>query len=148
MPHFGLMDENALGPIEGLLMRTKLHIRGGEQRLRKGRISMGILTLYDALDSAMQWYIALPENRKALQIKESEDMRDDKTVYAVLSRSGVLNGDFDYGAFDELVEKALEQEMSDYDYIELLKNVKSVMTQLGVMPFDENELPPEDPSTF
>jgi hypothetical protein len=30
MPHFGLMDDDALGPVEGYLMRAKLHIRGGK----------------------------------------------------------------------------------------------------------------------
>ncbi len=148
MPHFGLMDEDALGPVKGPLMRAKLHIRCGKRRLRQGKISMGILTIYDALNFAMQWYIASPENRKVLQIKEGEDMRDDKTVYAVLIRSGVLDGTFDYEAFNELVDKVLNEEMPSYNYTELMKGVESVMTQLGVMPFDENELPPEDPSTF
>lgn len=148
MPHFGLMYKDAFGPVEGPLMRAKLHIRCGKRRLSQGKISIGILTLYDALNSAMQWYIASPENMKVLKIKDSEDIRDDKTVYAILTRSGVLDGTFDYETFDELVDSALNQEMSSYDYTKLLNSVESVMTQLGVMPFDENELPPEDPSTF
>lgn len=36
MPHFGLMDADALGPIEAPLMRARLHIRGGRRRLRQG----------------------------------------------------------------------------------------------------------------
>lgn len=148
MPHFGLMDENALGPIEGPLMRAKFHIRGGKRRLHQGKISDGIITLYDAIVSAMQWYIALPERRRTLQIKEDDNMSDDNTIFAVLTRSGVLDSNFDYEAFYELVERALKQEMSDYDYIGILKGIESVMTQLGVMPFDENELSPEDSSRF
>lgn len=31
---------------------------------------------------------------------------------------------------------------------ELLEGIESVMPQLGVMPFYENSLLPEDPSTF
>jgi hypothetical protein len=38
--------------------------------------------------------------------------------------------------------------MPDYDYQGVLSAFESVMTQLGVMPFDEERLPPEDPSTF
>lgn len=148
MPHFGLMDEAALGPVEGPLMRAKLHIRGGKRRLSQGKISLGIITLYDAMVSALQWYIASPERRKTLQINEGDNLNDDKTVYAILARSRVLDGTFDYEVFDKLVKKSLEQEISDYDYNETLKNVESVMTQLGVMPFDENKLPAEDPSTF
>lgn len=148
MPHFGLMDEYALGPVEGPLMRAKLHIRGGKRRLRQGKISAGIVTLYDALCSAMEWYIAVPERRQKLKIKESDNLKDDKTLFAVLNNSGVLDGSFDYEVFNELVEKAMMQEMPDYDYGETLKGIESVMTRLGVMPFDENKLLPEDPSTF
>jgi hypothetical protein len=142
------MDEAALGPEEGPLMRAKLHIRGARRRLSQGKISLGIITLYDAMVSALQWYINSPNRRKTLQINESDNLNDDKTVYAILVRSRVLDGTFDYEIFDKLVTKSLEQEISEYDDNETLKNVESVMTQLGVMPFDENKLPPEDPSTF
>ena len=148
MPHFGLMDEYALGPVEGPLMRARLHIRGGKRRLRQGKISAGIVTLYDALCSALEWYIAVPERRKGLKIKESDNLKDDKTLFTILNNSGVLDGSFDYEAFNELVEKAMLQEMQDYDYREILRSIEHIMGQLGVMPFDENRLPPEDPSTF
>lgn len=148
MPHFGLMDEAALGPVEGPLMRAKLHIRGGKRRLRQGKISYGIITLYDALVSAMQWYVASPERTKNLGIDEDDNMNDDKTIFNMLSRSGVVDGSFDYEAFDRLVETALYDSMSSFDYKEMLESYEIVMTQLGVMPFEENELPPEDPSTF
>lgn len=148
MPHAGLMDETVLGPEAGLLQRARLHIRGGKRRLFQGKISAGIVTLYDALNTAMQWYIASPERRSRLKISGKDDMNDDKTVFAMLRRSGVLDGSFDYEKFDRLAEKALDKEMPDYNYSEVLIKIKSVMRQLGVMPFDENDLPPEDPSTF
>ena len=148
MPHAGLMDESALGPEAGPLQRARLHIRGGRRRLRQGKISAGILTLYDALLAAMKWYTASPERMNKLLINKEDDMADDKTVYSVLTRSGVLDGKFDYDAFDRLVEKAMNEEMPGYDYTNILQGVESVMTQLGVMPFDEKKLPPEDPSTF
>jgi hypothetical protein len=69
-------------------------------------------------------------------------------LFAVLIRSGVVNSRFDYDAFDKLIEKAANEEMSGYDYSEILLGVESVMVKLGVMPFDENELPAEDPATF
>jgi len=140
------MDEDALGPVGGPLMRAKLHIRGGKRRLHQGKISLGIITLYDAVISAMQWYIAKPEHAD-FSFLEGEDVKNDAVVYKALTRSGVLDGKFDYDAFNELSEKALYQDMSDYDYAGLLSGIESVMTQLGVMPFDENELPPEDPKT-
>jgi hypothetical protein len=148
MPHFGLMNEDALGPVQGPLQRAMLHIRGGRRRLRQGKISAGIVTFYDALSSAMQWYLALPARRSKLVVVGDEDLLDDRTAYAVLVRSGVLDGRFDFAAFDRLTEHALLNEMPGYDYWAVLKGVEAVMEQLGIMPFDEKDLPPEDPKTF
>lgn len=148
MPHAGLMDEETLGPMEGPRQRARLHIRGGKRRLRQGKISAGIATLYDALEAAMRSYVDDLEKKAKLDIKEGENLNDDKASYAVLVRSGVLDGTFDFGAFDRLAEKALNEEIPWFDYHELLAGIESVMTQLGVMPFDETSLPPEDPNTF
>jgi hypothetical protein len=142
------MNEQALGPLEGPLRRAKLHIRSGKRRLRQGKIAAGIATLYDALNAAMQWYIASPEGRRRLRIDKRDNLNDDRTAYTVLVRSGVLDSRFDFEAFDRLLERALAEEMTGYDYGEMLAGIESVMTQLGVMPFDEAELPPEDPGTF
>lgn len=142
------MHEDALGPVEGPLQRARLHIRGGKRRLRQGKIAAGIVTLYDALSSAMQGYIASPDGRSKLVIIGGEDLFNDRIAYAVLVRSGVLDGRFDFDAFDRVTERALDQEMSGYEYRELLEGVEAVMEQLGIMPFDEADLPPEDPKTF
>ncbi len=148
MPHFGLMDENTLGPVAGPLQRARLHIRGGKRRLRQGKISAGIVTLYDALEGAMRSYMAVPGRQEKLRLKKGENLNDDKTLYAVLVRSGVIDGKFDFEYFDRLTERALNEEMPGYDYGKLLDGIESVMVQLGVMPFDEALLPPEDPNTF
>jgi hypothetical protein len=148
MPHFGLMDEKKLGPSEGPFLRARLHIRGGKRRLRQGKIAAGIVTLYDALEGAMQAYVADPARKGRLKIGKSENLNDEKTLYGVLVRSRVLDGGFDFEAFDSLTDRALHEEMPEYDYRELLSGIESVMTQLGVMPFDEVSLPPEDPGTF
>ncbi len=148
MPHAGLMDEKALGPEEGPLQRARLHVRGGRRRLSQGKVAAGIVTLYDAVCAAMEWYFASEARRSGLIIREDDDLRNDKTLYEILIRSGVLDGAFDYRSFNELVEKVLYTDDAVCDYEEVLKGIESVMTQLGVMPFDERELPPEDPSTF
>jgi hypothetical protein len=148
MPHFGLMDEKTLGPVEGPRQRARLHIRGGKRRLREGKISAGIVTLYDALEGAMRSYLADPKRPAKLEMSGGENLKQEKELYAVLVRSGVIDGEFDFEAFDRLVERALHEEMPEYDYRELLSGIEKVMTRLGVMPFDETLLPPEDPSTF
>ncbi len=148
MPHAGLMDEGALGHEKGPLQRAKLHIRGGRRRLRQGKISAGIVTLYDAFCVALEWYCASNERKKRLIIRADDNLKDDKTLYEILTRSGVLDGTFNYQEFDELVESVLYRDNIEIDYENVLKGIESVMTQLGIMPFDEMELPPEDPSTF
>jgi hypothetical protein len=130
------------------LQRARLHIRAGRRRLRQGKISAGIVTLYDAMLSALRWYTADPGRKGGLDIREGEDLTDDKIVFGILTRSRVLDGRFDYAEFDRIVEWAMDNEMPGYDYRVLLKGVEHVMTELGVMPFEESELPVEDPSTF
>jgi len=148
MPHFGLMDERALGPVEGPRQRARLHMRGAKRRLREGKISAGIVTLYDAFEAAMTSYVANVAHKIHLSLREGENLNDVRTLFAVLVRSRVLSGTFDFDRFDRLTERALYEEMQGYDYRELLSGIESVMNQLGVMPFDEDSLPPEDPATF
>ena len=148
MPHFGLMDEEALGPVHGPLQRARLHIRGGKRRLREGKISAGIVTLYDALEGAMRAYIGDPVRLGKLAVGNDEDLNNDKALYTALVRAGAIDGNFDFEAFDRLTERALHEELPGYDYQELLSGLETMMTQLGVLPFDEALLPPEDPNTF
>jgi len=148
MPHAGLMDERTLGPERGPLQRARLHIRGGRRRLRQGKTAAGIVTLYDALDAAMFWYFAVPGRKAALAIAPGDDLNNDRTMFGILVRSGVLDGSFDFDAFDRLAEWALREELPGYDHREVLAGIERVMTRLGVMPFEEDTLPPEDPATF
>ncbi len=148
MPHAGLMKADELGPEAAALQQARLHIRGGKRRLRQGKISAGIVTLYDALISATEWFLLSPGRRAALLITADDDLENDNTVFDVLVRSGVISGEFDYEAFDRVVEKALHENLSDYNYSALLEGIESVMMQLGVMPFDESALPRENPSTY
>jgi hypothetical protein len=93
-------------------------------------------------------YSESPETGPRLLFQPGEGRYDSRVLYAVLVRSGVLDGSFDFEAFDRLTEQALQQELVGYDTRDLLAGIESVMTQLGVLPFDEAGLPPEDPSTF
>jgi hypothetical protein len=147
MPHFGLMDPDALGAEAAALQRARLHIRAGRRRLRQGKISAGLGTLYDALLSALEWYAASPDRRENLPIGDVDNLADDQTTFALLVKAGVIDSRFDYSTFKHLVDTA-PPESSTYDYAEILNQVESVMNRLGVLPFLESELPPEDPSTY
>lgn len=148
MPHFGLMDPDALGPVEEALQRARLHIRGGRRRLRQGKISAGLVTLHDALSNAMQWYVLSNQLIDKLKIQYGEQVNNDRTLFHILVRSGHLKTGFDYDAFDRLVEQALHKDISALDDKDILRKLDEIMTQLGIMPFDESTLPPEDPKTF
>jgi len=149
MPHAGLMNtQDSFETEDGALLRARLHIRGARRRLRQGKISAGIVTLYDALLFALRWYLSSPERREKLSLGPKDALSDERQVLALLQRSHVLPEEFDYHAFDALVEKASEQEMPGYDYSELLREFETLMNCLGVMPFNESDLPPEDTSTF
>lgn len=149
MPHAGLMDtRDSFETEDGALLRARLHIRGARRRLRQGKISPGIVTLYDALLFALRWYLFSPERCEKLSLGPDDDLSDEKQVLAILERSNVFPEEFDYHAFDALVEKALEQEMPGYDYSAMLRGFEALMARLGVMPFSESDLPSEDPSTF
>jgi len=149
MPHFGLMDtKDSFEKPEGALLRARLHIRGGKRRLRQGKISAGIVTLYDALMFALRWYIAMPGRREALSVRKEDDLSDEKRIFGKIKSADVFPVVFDYDEFNALVEKASEEEMPNYDYRGMLRDFEAFMTGLGVMPFDEAQLPPEDPATF
>lgn len=148
VPHAGLMNEAALGPVEGPLLRARLHLRGGRRRLRQGKISAGIATLSDALSGAFQWYVGEDGRRSRLLLNGERALNDDRTVYQALVWSGILDGQFDLNEFDTLVERALREDLQGYDYRPVLAAIEWVLLQLGVMPFDEGALPDEDPSTY
>lgn len=142
------MDPSKMSEEEAALMRARLHIRAGKRRLRQGKIAAGIVTLYDALTYAVQWYLSDPKHREGLDIREGERITNENHAFAILVRSGVFGEGFDPGPFEEILSKALVEEMPSYDYSWFLESVEKAMTRLGVMPFDESGLPPEDPSTY
>ena len=141
------MDAAALGPEQAALQRARLHLRGGKRRLRQGRISLGIAALFDGLISAMDWHYACAEGRARVSDVPG-DFRGEHDRYAALVRSAVLDGTFDFDRFALLVDRALEMELPAGDAAGIAAGVESVLTQLGVLPFDECALPPEDPATL
>jgi hypothetical protein len=140
------MNAAALGPELAALQRARLHLRGGRRRLRQGKISYGIAALADALTNAMEWFCAAPA-RRARVPATPEELRSDRTLYAALVRGAVLDGTFDFDRFERLVDRALETELPAADAAGIADGVAGVFTQLGVLPFDENQLPQEDPLT-
>jgi hypothetical protein len=145
MPHFGLMDEYKMQPHEAALMRARLHIRSGMRRLRQGMLKEGLLTLYDSLYSGMRFYILSPANKERFDCVEGIRRTEEKALYKLLRDAGVVDGSFNFDSFFALMEKLLDGVDVEINSTEALKGYDRLMTQLGVMPFDESALPPEDP---
>ena len=146
MPHFGLMDEQRLEPEEAAAQRARLHVRAGRRRLRQGKLAAGISTIYDALVSAMRWYALT--HRQELHGLEQDDLENDPALFDRLTEAGVLDGTFDFDRLEKLMEKSVNRAPLEFDWQRELTAVESLLTQLGLLPFDESTLPPEDPATF
>jgi hypothetical protein len=143
VPHSGLIDEDALGPEASELMRARLHVRSARVRLADGRIHEGISTLFDALLSSFRWYVISPERAATLKVLDGEDLNDERVVCEVLKRSGVIDGSFDFGRICDTEDQILEHGAEGVDHKEIAGQMEAVMETLGVIPFDEDELPPE-----
>ncbi|MEW6594117.1 MAG: hypothetical protein AB1413_04510 [Thermodesulfobacteriota bacterium] len=149
MPHFGLMDETRMSREAAALLRAKLHLRCGRRRVREGKDAAGLATLYDALLSAMRWHIlSTPSLREALGSDLAERLENERVVVALMRQAGMLDGIFPWDHFQGLVDQALMGKGGEFDRQALLAGVEALMTRLGVMPFDESELAPENPATF
>ncbi|MFH1217882.1 MAG: hypothetical protein V1706_15420 [Pseudomonadota bacterium] len=146
-PHFGLMDESKMSKKEGLLLRSKLHWRCGVRRMREGKTSAGLATLYDALLSAMRWYI-LTHMRNELGDNGDEKIENERLVFCLLRRAGVLDNSFDLKFLEEIVDKALMGEDVSCDQDRVMAQLQQFLTRIGVLPFDETELPPENTDTL
>jgi hypothetical protein len=147
-PHFGLMDETGMSREEALLMRAKLHWRAGVRRMRVKKIPAGLTTLYDALLSAMRWYILL-NRRDDLGDDAGEQLENERYVFSLLRKAGVLDGSIDIHGIEVIVDRALMgDEVDREDQEKVLAQFGEILTRIGILPFDQLELPPEDPSTF
>jgi hypothetical protein len=146
-PHFGMMDESKMSKVEALLLRCKLHWRGGVRRMRENKAASGLATLYDALLSAMRWYI-LTNLQQELGDNAEEKLENERFVFSLLRRAGILDGSFDIKFVVETVDRALMEKDVSSDQERFMALLHHVLSRIGVLPFDEAELPPEDPSTF
>lgn len=149
MPHFGHMDESKLTKNEADLLRARLHLRSGKRRLSEGKLRSGVATVFDALYSAMRAYVTAPANRSRF---EGVDLGEAQGLYDALVGADVLDGRFEFSRFMEMLEKAVDDILpefdSGYDSAWIIDGIKPVMTQLGILPFDESTLPKEDPGAF
>ncbi|MHA2294016.1 MAG: hypothetical protein ACXACK_17795 [Candidatus Hodarchaeales archaeon] len=141
-----------MNPDQAALFRAKLHVRGGKRRISQGKIAAGISALHDAIISAMYSIFF------SLQFKEStnhEDYniytKDDLILFLILKRSRIIEETFreeDFVYLLSISDQALDGQIAEFDLDYYLEKYDNLMKQLGVLPFPENELLPENPATY
>jgi len=148
MPHFGLMDESAMPEDKAALLRAQLHLRGGRRRMHQEKYAAALAALHDAVSSGMKWYILTLKEPLVIQAEESVHLRTDRELFSSLAQAGVLDGMEDFDYFDDLLDQAFTGKVLSFNAGQVLSQVERWLSQLGVMPFDEGALPPEDPETY
>ncbi len=143
MPHFGLIDDD-LQQADASLLRSRLHVRGGRIRLSEGRKEDGVAALYDAIVYAMLSYFDSIEQSSKLLIGDDDDLNDDRTLFIILKKSGVIDSSVEIEDFDYIFQKmddAIEDHLTDFDEHQFMFRFNRIMTALEAIPFDESELP-------
>lgn len=148
MPHFGLMDEAALSYDEAALLRARLHLRGGRRRLDQGKFAAGVAALFDALCSGMRWHLLTSGQESLRGLRQEIDLRSDRDLFLALVEAGVFDNPQDFSRLDTLLDQCLAGLTPNLDADQVLALIEGWLTRLGVMPFDESALPPEDPNTY
>ncbi len=146
-PHFGLMDAGKMNPAEAARLRAKLHWRGGRRRLREQKTAAGIATLYDALLCGLRWYLLVHRSESMGEYTELE-LEDEKALFSLGRKAGIIDETMDLAGMQAQVDQALEGGDAVAASITFTGRIESLLTRIGVLPFDEKELPPEDPGTF
>lgn len=130
MPHTGIIDETLDGEQE-LLMRAKLHVKGGLDRFSQGMTTDAIAAFYDAISSAMQRCIIVRE------IPTSDvDISKDCDLFKLLLKSGVFNDSTtleDFEFIEQTLGDALENQLQTFDETSFLEISESLLIQLEII---------------
>lgn len=141
-PHFGLMDAGKMSRAEAARLRARFHWRGGRRRLAQGKTALAVVTLYDALLSGLRWYILVNGAEDAPAELEREGY-----LFARAEQAGLLDAALELPRLQALFEQALRNEPISSDQGWFVERVAGLLTRIGILPFAEALLPPEDPDT-
>ncbi|TXT55879.1 MAG: hypothetical protein BAJATHORv1_30262 [Candidatus Thorarchaeota archaeon] len=142
MPHFGLIP-HGLSPKEELMFRAKLHVRGGRIRYERGEIPDAIAAFYDSFISAMR--------SKAMDHSDKiDDSDDEKELFNFLREKGIINSftEDDFESFQDLLDRAFRNVVVSQELGNFLDTFNRVMSELGVIPIKDGELPEEQSVTL
>ena len=143
MPHFFLMDEDKLEPMEAAKIRCQLHIRGGLKLFELNKITHGMGTLYDAIFSGMRYY-AYKHNWNLT----NEILHDEEYLNEIFQEKSVFPSKFDFLKLKSTTELLIDEELdeSSIDKNQIWQELEEIFTVLGLYPYD-NDLPEDDDKT-
>ena len=139
MRHYSLMDKDNIGDAGAELIPARLHSRGRKRRVQEGMSVADLAAFYDLVVSGMHDYLAKHETCASLVA--NTDLWDAVALYQALAGAGVFEDPLAFNRFALLVERALWQESFSFDTDATLAEVETMLTKLGVMPFNESALP-------
>jgi hypothetical protein len=145
-PHFGLMDAGRMDRAEAARLRARLHWRGGHRRLTQGKTALAVATLYDALVSGLRWHLLVNPMGAEAGLAQA-DLENDRVLFTQAAQAGVFNLSPDLPRIQAVLERALLNEQQCPDLEWFVERVEGVLTRIGILPFVEATLPPEDPET-
>jgi len=145
MPHAGLIPSD-IPEEEELLLRAKLHVRGGRIRQQRGENADAIAAFYDALVSALLRFFVSDKLRAVHELPLPDDNSDEMEHLQILSEHNVIDADFGPIELEKLMEM-LNRGFAGKP-VESLEDAfvgkyESIMTQLEVLPILDEELPNE-----
>lgn len=141
MTHLGLMDVTQMTEEDAALMSARRLLRGGKRYLLEGHSAEGIAALYDALLFGMRHFIAEAVRHKRIDITNNDDLWDCAAMYHKMAQAGIFDDPCAFNRLSLIVERALWEESFSFDAYAVLMEVEKMLTNLGVMPFDEDILP-------
>ncbi|MHA1908515.1 MAG: hypothetical protein ACW98Y_14535 [Candidatus Thorarchaeota archaeon] len=150
MPHFGLIEEDMVPEAE-VLLRAKLHMRGGDIRMKRGELADAIASYYDAFSSAILRFYLSDRLRKEYNLPDLSDITDDHAVFLALKANGVIDDtftDINFHQTETLLDAAFAGWAENYDYQSVIDRLVNVMNQLKVLPIIPGELPEENATTL
>lgn len=134
MTYFDLLDPDES---QSALLSARQSFLDARHLLQAGSIRTGMFALYDSLLFAMYQYVLRHENNLTI------DLCDGTGLFHRLVVAGLFE---DSSAFDRLswtIERALWQSPHTFDPKEILEEVETMHSKLGVLPFQESALHPE-----
>jgi hypothetical protein len=135
------LETTKMSEAKAALMHARRLVRGGKRYLLEGHSAEGIAALYDALLFGMRHFIAEAVRHKRIDITNNDDLWDCAALYYKLAQAGIFDDPCAFNRLSLIVERALWQETFSFDAYAVLLEVEQMLTNLGVMHFDEDILP-------